>query len=49
MSEINELTNELFDRREAMRPTAWTWLKHLALLLITLCTATFAGSVYPFG
>lgn len=32
-----------------MRPNAWTWLKHLALLLIAFFTATIAGVLQPFG
>lgn len=28
---------------------ARAWLVHIALLLITLCTATIAGVLYPFG
>lgn len=32
-----------------MRPTRRTWLKHLALLLITFITVTFAGVLQPFG
>lgn len=32
-----------------MRPTFWTWVKHSLLLLITLATATIAGTLYPFG
>ena len=32
-----------------MRPTLRTWLKHLLLLFITLCTATMAGIIEPFG
>ena len=32
-----------------MRPTFRTWIKHLILLLITLCTATVAGVIFPFG
>jgi membrane-associated protease RseP (regulator of RpoE activity) len=35
--------------RRAMRPTLKTWLKHLAFLLITLCTATISGVQFPFG
>ena len=49
MPDLNSLTNELFDRREAMRPTLRTWLKHFALLLIAFLTATIAGVLYPFG
>lgn len=39
----------MFDRREAMRPTVRTWIKHLLLLFTTLCTATIAGVREPFG
>lgn len=35
--------------RPAMRPSAVTWLRHGALLLVTFCTATIAGVLYPFG
>ncbi len=31
------------------RPTARTWAKHFLLLLVTLVTATIAGTLYPFG
>lgn len=31
------------------RPSARTWLKHLLLLAVTFCTATVAGTLYPFG
>jgi membrane-associated protease RseP (regulator of RpoE activity) len=31
------------------RPTTRTWLKHLALLALTFCTVTVAGSIFPFG
>ncbi len=49
MEDLNSLTNQLFDRREAMRPTARTWLKHIALLLAALFTVTIAGVLQPFG
>lgn len=32
-----------------MRPTLKTWLKHLFLLFLTICTTTMAGVVEPFG
>lgn len=35
--------------RVAMRPTLRTWLKHTLFLLTTFCTATIAGTLYPFG
>ena len=31
------------------RPTFGTWLRHLLLLAATFCTATIAGTLYPFG
>ena len=49
MPTLNSLTNQLFDRREAMRPTLRTWLKHFAFLLIAFCTVTIAGVLEPFG
>ncbi|MEZ5429191.1 MAG: site-2 protease family protein [Pyrinomonadaceae bacterium] len=49
MPNLNTLTNRFFDRRRAMRPTWRTWLKHTALLLITLFTVTIAGVLQPFG
>ncbi len=49
MSDLNSLTNEFFDRREAMRPTLRTWAKHIALLLAALFTVTVAGVLQPFG
>lgn len=47
--DLNSAANQLFDRREAMRPTARTWAKHIGLLLITFCTVTVAGLLPPFG
>lgn len=32
-----------------MKPTARTWARHIALLLVTFCTVTIAGTLYPFG
>jgi len=49
VSELNSLANQLFDRREAMRPTARTWAKHIALLLFAFFTMTIAGVLYTFG
>lgn len=49
MPDLNALTNDFFDLREAMRPTWWTWVKHLALLFIAFITVTVAGSIQPFG
>lgn len=49
MPNLNSLTNQLFDRREAMRPNLKTWLKHLLLLAIAFGTVTIAGVLQPFG
>ncbi len=35
--------------RPPMRPSAGAWLRHLLLLAVTFCTATIAGTLYPFG
>lgn len=35
--------------RRSLRPSAATWLKHLAFLLLTLITTTIAGVLNPFG
>jgi len=48
-TDLNSTANQLFSRREAMRPTVKTWAKHLALLLLTFCTVTVAGLLPPFG
>ena len=42
-------TQVYYFEREMNRPSAGTWLKHIGLLLVTLVTATIAGSLYPFG
>jgi membrane-associated protease RseP (regulator of RpoE activity) len=49
MPNLNSLTNEFFDRREAMRPTWRTWLKHFAFFLAAFATVTIAGVLQPFG
>jgi membrane-associated protease RseP (regulator of RpoE activity) len=48
MSEPLEYLDE-FELGGGMRPTWKSWLLHVALLLLTLCTATIAGVLYPFG
>ncbi len=35
--------------RVAMRLTFRTYVRHLLLLFVTFCTATIAGTLYPFG
>ena len=38
-----------FSKRQAMRPTARTWAKHLLLFFLALFTITIAGVLPPFG
>lgn len=40
---------QIYMERQAMRPTARTWMLHVLLLLVTLATATIAGVLFPFG
>jgi membrane-associated protease RseP (regulator of RpoE activity) len=40
---------QIYMERQAMRPTAKTWMLHVLLMLITLATATIAGVLFPFG
>jgi membrane-associated protease RseP (regulator of RpoE activity) len=49
MTESDKFLQDLLYERPAMRPTARTWIKHLLLLGVTFCTATIAGSLFPFG
>ena len=49
MQDFNSIANHIFNERDAMRPTFRTWVKHAALLLLTIFTATIAGILYPFG
>ena len=49
MADFNSIATEIFYERDAMRPTLRTWLKHIGLLLLTICTSTIAGVLYPFG
>ncbi|MBA2736495.1 MAG: site-2 protease family protein, partial [Pyrinomonadaceae bacterium] len=49
MQDFDSIATEIFYERDAMRPTLRTWLKHIALLLLTAFTATVAGVLYPFG
>lgn len=49
MRDFDSISSEIFYERDAMRPTLRTWLNHIALLLLTICTSTIAGVLYPFG
>lgn len=49
MSQQDLYTQVFFFEQESHKPTARQWAKHIALLLLTLATATIAGSLFPFG
>ena len=49
MDDPDKLAQQLFFEPHAMRPGARTYIKHLLLLAVTFCTATIAGSMFPFG
>jgi membrane-associated protease RseP (regulator of RpoE activity) len=39
----------LYSDRPVLKPTLGAYLRHLLLLVLTFCTATVAGSLFPFG
>ncbi len=49
MTERELIENQFIYGRPAMRPTLRTWIKHILLLAVTFCTATVAGTLFPFG
>jgi membrane-associated protease RseP (regulator of RpoE activity) len=49
MSEPYDLSHYFDYESVAVKPTTGTWLKHIIFLAITLCTATIAGVLLPFG
>ena len=49
MTEPEQIEQQYYYERPSMRPTARTWIKHILLLAVTLCTVTISGSLFPFG
>ena len=49
MTDPDSIDQQFLFERPAMRPTARTYAKHLLLLAVTFCTATIAGTLFPFG
>ncbi len=49
MTDPDHIDQHFFYERQAMRPTVRTWIKHFVFLAVTFCTATVAGSMFPFG
>lgn len=38
-----------FGERSVLKPTLKAWALHILLLAVTFCTATIAGTLFPFG
>jgi membrane-associated protease RseP (regulator of RpoE activity) len=49
MTDPNTLEQPIYYGRPVMKPTARTWIKHIILLGVTVCTTTLAGTLFPFG
>src|SRR6478736_674466 len=49
MTDPDAFKESLYLGRPVLKPTAGTWVRHILLLGITICTATIAGSLFPFG
>ncbi|MEP6788006.1 MAG: site-2 protease family protein [Acidobacteriota bacterium] len=49
MTDPESIAQEFFYESPAMKPTLRTWIKHILLLGLTFCTATIAGTLFPFG
>lgn len=44
-----EALDSLYRDRPILKPTKRAYARHLLLLLVTFCTATIAGTMFPFG
>ena len=49
MTDPESIEPNYFPERPSFRPTTRTWIKHGLLLLVTFCTVTIAGTLFPFG
>ena len=49
MQEAEPVNYEFFYGEELPRPSVLVYARHLLLLAVTFCTATIAGTLYPFG
>jgi len=49
MTDPNQIEQPIYYGRPVLRPTAGTWIRHILLLAVTFCTATIAGTLFPFG
>ena len=49
MTDPEPIKESLYYYRPVLRPTTATWIRHILLLGVTICTTTIAGSLFPFG
>lgn len=49
MTEPGLVEQPIYYGRPVLKPTVGTWIRHLLLLAVTFCTATIAGTLFPFG
>jgi membrane-associated protease RseP (regulator of RpoE activity) len=49
MSESEPFINDDNSLERVPSPSARTWIKHLIFFLLTICTATIASNIQPFG
>lgn len=49
MSDSKSFINDDNSLERVPSPSARTWVKHLILFLLTICTATIASNIEPFG
>lgn len=45
----SEALDALYRERPVLKPTKRAYARHLLLLFVTFCTATVAGTMFPFG
>src|SRR5689334_19409354 len=45
----SEIEQPVYYGRPVMKPTTGAYVRHLLLLGVTFCTATIAGTLFPFG
>jgi len=49
MTDPDPIEQPVYFGRPVMKPTVGTWIRHILLLGVTFCTATIAGTLFPFG
>lgn len=49
MTDPNLIEQPIYYGRPVLKPTLGAWIRHILLLGVAFCTATIAGTLYPFG